>query len=801
MPAAVDPTKIVRFGIFELDLRARELRRRGVRVRLQEQSFQVLREFLAKPGEVITREELRQRLWAGHVYVDFDHGLNNVLARLRDVLGDSADKPRFIETLPKVGYRFIHPVENDFETGATPGPAATATESPAAATDPESRAEAVPGAPHTSWRQQVTARALALILLLAALAAAGGLWATRNGWQTVTTNPRVAGRSVAVVPFTNVTKDPDIEMLADGLSDELMSALAGIEGLHVPGRSSSFYFKGRTATDSAIATQLKVDNLLEGSIRKSGSRIRVTAQLIDAASGFQLWSQTFDREVSDMLTIEQDIAHSVASALRVRLLETDEARLQSHGTRDGEAYRLYLMARAKSAQSGAYQFGEARALYEQAAARDPSFAAAHAGIALMYGFQSRVESRDPVRSSQLGMEAAERALALNPNLADAYVARAFLAMARYQSNGDFPSLTRARADFRRALELNPANADARVSYAFTEMYIDPDFAQSMYERALEIDPQQHLAQLQIANIYRNRGQFDEARKRYLSLVELYPESSISYRQLALLEVFSGHLDRAIPWFQEMNRHGSPQPAVDSWLVRMSLGDRRGAASELRRPVVPELDRQMYAAASRCMTGRCTEALDLLERARSDGKLHGELDLTAAHLALAAGQTGRALKILLRRLPAVATGEESVNGYNVAGAIDLATTWQRMGNNEPAQQLLSKIAAYLDSTRAVHLPAAIYLRAEVFALAGDKEEALNALDRAFAAGFRTTWGTWLPPQSCVYLNHLSADPGMATLRDEPRFKAWLARIEEDNAHQLARLDQRLGNVGVDRTAGS
>ena len=156
---------------------------------------------------------------------------------------------------------------------------------------------------------------------------------------------------------------------------------------------------------------------------------------------------------------------------------------------------------------------------------------------------------------------------------------------------------------------------------------------------------------------------------------------------------------------------------------------------------------------------------------------------------------------MRRLPAVATGEESVNGYNVAGAIDLATTWQRMGNNEPAQQLLSKIAAYLDSTRAVHLPAAIYLRAEVFALAGDKEEALNALDRAFAAGFRTTWGTWLPPQSCVYLNHLSADPGMATLRDEPRFKAWLARIEEDNAHQLARLDQRPGNVGVDRTAGS
>ena len=123
------------------------------------------------------------------------------------------------------------------------------------------------------------------------------------------------------------------------------------------------------------------------------------------------------------------------------------------------------------------------------------------------------------------------------------------------------------------------------------------------------------------------------------------------------------------------------------LVRMSLGDLRGAASELRRPVDPELDRQMYAAASRCMTGRCTEALDLLERARSDGKLHGELDLTAAHLALAAGQTGRALKILLRRLPAVATGEESVNGYNVAGAIDLATTWQRMGNNEPAREAL------------------------------------------------------------------------------------------------------------------
>ena len=539
--------------------------------------------------------------------------------------------------------------------------------------------------------------------------------------------------------------------------------------------------------------------MLEGSVRQAGSRIRVTAQLIDAASGFQLWSQTFDREMSDVLSIEQDIARSVASALRVRLVESDQAKLKAHGTLDGEAYRLYLMARAKAAQPGKYPFAEARSLYEQAAAHDPSFAAAYAGIALMYGLQSRVQSVDPRHSDRLGMEAAERALALDPNLGDAYAARAFIEMARYQVSGDFPSLTHAQADFRQALALNPTDAYARVSFGFAEMYIDPDFALDLYEQALEIDPQQQHAQLQIANTFRNRGQFEEARKRYLSLIELYPQNSSSYRQLALLELFSGHLDLAIPWFQEMNRHGSPQPAIDPWSARMSMGDDRAADAELRRPSEPVVDQQLNAAALRCMTGHCDEGLDLLEHARSDGLLNGELDLTAAHAALVIGQTERALLILMRHLPSVASGEEAINGYNVAGAIDLAATWQRLGRSDAAQRLLAQIATYLDRAPAVQLPAAIYLRAEVFALSGDKGQALDTLDRAFDAGFRTTWGTWLPPDSCIYLNHVSADPGIATLRDEPRFKAWLTRINNDNALQLARLDQGSDDAGVNRTA--
>ena len=210
MSAAADRAQVVKFGIFELDLRARELRRRGVRIRLQEQSFQVLSEFLARPGEVVTREELRQRLWANRVYGDFDHGLNNVLARLREVLGDSADDPRFIETLPKVGYRFIHPV-------AGPDSAIEATEPPNVAIAPEPRVESLPAASEKRiWRDHVSRRMLLTVMLIATLGGGGALWATLDHSPTAAANGAGPARSIAVVPFANLTTDAEVGMLADG---------------------------------------------------------------------------------------------------------------------------------------------------------------------------------------------------------------------------------------------------------------------------------------------------------------------------------------------------------------------------------------------------------------------------------------------------------------------------------------------------------------------------------------------------------------------------------------------------------
>ncbi len=235
-------TQPVRFGSFELDLRAGELRKQGVKIKLQEQPLQILAMLLEHPGQVVTREELRNKLWAADTFVDFDHGLNKSINKLREALGDSAESPRFIETLAKRGYRFL-------ESSAT---------------------------------------------------------------TTVET-------SIAVLPFLNLSADPENELFADGMSEEIISALAHIKDLHVVARTSSFSFKGKHVDLRTVGQQLNVRTVLEGSVRRSGDRLRITAQLVNAADGYHLWSERYDREMKDVFAIQEEIAKSIAQRLEVTL--------------------------------------------------------------------------------------------------------------------------------------------------------------------------------------------------------------------------------------------------------------------------------------------------------------------------------------------------------------------------------------------------------------------------------------------------------------------------------------------------
>src|SRR5947207_5477869 len=264
----------VRFGDFEPDQDTGELRREGVKVRLQEQPLQILQILLEQPGKVITREDLRKRIWPSDTFVDFDHGINNAIKRLREALVDTAETPYYIETVPRRGYRFLH-----------------------------------------------------------ALAST------------------IAEASIAVLPFLSLSADPENEIFSDGMSEEIISALMQIKNLHVAARTSSFSFKGKHVDLRVIGEQLNVRTVLEGSVRKSGNRLRITAQLVNAADGYHLWSETYDREMKDVFAIQEEIAKSIAQRLEVTL-ESEQRPLFRAGTDNLEAFKLSTQGRSLFFQSG-----------------------------------------------------------------------------------------------------------------------------------------------------------------------------------------------------------------------------------------------------------------------------------------------------------------------------------------------------------------------------------------------------------------------------------------------------------------
>ncbi len=779
---SVESSQVLRFGVFELDRRARELRKQGLRIRLQDQPFQVLTFLLERAGDIITREEFRQKLWPSSVYVDFDHGLNNTITRLRDVLGDDAGAPHFIETMPRHGYRFIFPVEG------VPSPDARDARESGLPGGSSSAAHVPEGGSKLRWH---AGRPRLLHGVVAALAALGLLtwsWLARQSpGQQEAGHPKEP--SIAVLPFVNMSDDMGKEHFADGLSEELLNKLAGIRGLKVAGRTSSFYFKDKQVLPSVIAETLNVDNLLEGSVRRSGSRVRVTVQLIDGRNGFHRWSQTYDRDLADILQVQEDIAFAVTTALQVKLLDADKRRLRNRSTQDAEAYRLYLTARTLLKGEFIMQDPErARQLLEEALARDPGFAAAHAGLALVH-FQAADLSLDTVEEdSRLGRAAAERAVTLDPESSEALTARANFEYLQYRFRDDAQAYAHAQEDFRRAIELDPSSSDAFFSYGRAVQWDELDLAQNLFERAVELDPLWDHALGFSASMLNRRGRHDAARSRLRewSARSLDRGGVVFYSHLGRLESQLGRLDEALAYMKTPPALGGQ---IQRWSMYMSLDDREAARKSLEDIGGSELADDLREAASFNMDGRSDAAFAALDRHRKNFPLSHVLDLPTARQALIAGHPERALPILEQRLPGLASGAEPVRARNVIPALDLAAAYAGTGRDTAANGLLSRIGAYLDGTDAPHLPMFTFLRARTHALAQETDLALRTLDRAFDEGFRLLWALDLSPQPLFYVDSVDVDPAFTSLRTEQRFKSWRERISSDNAGQLDRVRAR------------
>ncbi len=451
----------LRFGAFEVDLDAGDLRKQGLKVRVRGKPFELLELLIERRGEVVTRDDLKGRLWAADTFVDFDHGLNTAMNRLREALGDSAENPRFIETLPRRGYRFIAPIVDSAHKPDAPQPPVPGS-----------------GAGQGPRRLRSAAAALAVVLAvsLAALLALG-----RRAAEVAPGGPM----RLAVLPFRNVSGDPGQEYFADGLTDALIADLAQIGALRVISRTSVMPYKATAKRLPEIARELGVDSVVEGSVLRYGERVRITARLVDAATDRNIWSETYERDLSDILSLQGDVARAITLGVRVTVTPQEQARLEQSGQVDPQAYEAYLRGRFHWQTMTEAGLRRGVEYMDQAIRIDPGYAPAYAGIAYCYWVMGGAgfETAPQTETAPKAKAAAERALALDPDLA---TAQATLGMLEIDYDWDFG---RGEARMRDAIARSPGLAEPRISYsAFLAAMGRFEEAVAEAKRGLELDP-------------------------------------------------------------------------------------------------------------------------------------------------------------------------------------------------------------------------------------------------------------------------------------------------------------------------
>ena len=548
----------IRFEGWVLDPDSGDLERAGARIRLQEQPLQVLLELLASRGGVVTREQLIAKLWPKGI-VDFDTGLNTAIRKLRVALGDTADTPRYIETLPRRGYRFIAALEPEParapEPEAQPQPESAAgvrpgDVQPARNMEDSPRQTAVP--PRTGRRRYI-ALLTALTLALVGVAVVR-VWISREPARepavTVTPGFSPPPHSVAVLPFVNISGDGDQEYFSDGLSEELINLLAKVPELRVPARTSSFYFKGKQATIADIAKALAVAHVLEGSVRKSGGTLRITAQLVRADNGYHVWSETYDRKLGDIFKVQDEIADAVVTALRVHLLPMQQPSAQDElHTANLAAYNLYLQGRQSYNQGDAAGYQHAVIAFQAATTLDSRYAAAYADLALAQFWLTDDSTSGDLAADVAGFDsalaAAEKAVALAPGLAEGYSARGFLrTVYRYDFAG-------AQADLDKAVALSPGDANIlhRSAVLLAVLGKLPE-AIARDEQALALDPLSAEICMRVGFFLVANQQLAQGRPFYEKALVIAPNSDRARHNLGDLELLDHHPERALALFRQ-----------------------------------------------------------------------------------------------------------------------------------------------------------------------------------------------------------------------------------------------------------
>jgi TolB-like protein/DNA-binding winged helix-turn-helix (wHTH) protein/Flp pilus assembly protein TadD len=555
------------FGVFEVDLRSGELRKDGLRVRLQEQPFQVLVMLLEHPGEVVTRDELQKRLWPADTFVDFDHGLNKTINKIREALGDSAESPRFVETVARRGYRFLGEVKVADAAPVRSSEVPTRPEPGAEARDRQDLAGKLAMPKHflssLAWKTSV----FVLLLVMTSLVT----WKLHS-WN----RPSPIIRSLAVLPFESLSSDASQDYFTDGMTDELISDLGQISALRVISRTSVMAYKHARKPLPQIARELNVDAVVEGTVLRSGDQVRITAQLIEASVDKHLWSQSYEGELRDTLAVQNKVARAIADQIQISLNPQEQAALKSVKVVNPEAYVSYLKGRYFWNKRTADSLKVALAYFNQAIDEDPAYAQAYSGLsdtyALLGDWQYAVMT--PKEALPKAKAAAIKALELDSALGEAHNSLAFC-LDGFDWNFDS-----AGKEFLRAIELNPGYATAHHWYAW-HLALLHRYDESLEEmrKAESLDPLSLVINADLAELLALAHSYDESILQSRKTIEMDPNFGLAHNHLGQAYLQKRMYGEAIEELQKAVQLSGGGPTCMANLARAYVASGKGSEAE------------------------------------------------------------------------------------------------------------------------------------------------------------------------------------------------------------------------------
>jgi TolB-like protein/DNA-binding winged helix-turn-helix (wHTH) protein/Tfp pilus assembly protein PilF len=575
--------QIVRFGTFEADFRAAELRKNGLRVRLQEQPFRILQLLLERPGQVVTRDELRQRLWPAGVFVAVDQSLNNAVKKLRAALGDPAENPRFIETVARHGYRFIAPVDL---ARVVPAPVPLRRSLPSV------------------WVAIVSLCVLALVAYVVV---------HRPARRARLATDRIA---LAVLPFDNLSGDPSQEYFSDGLTEEMTTQLSTVNprGLGVLARTSAMRFKHTQKGADEIGKELNVDFLVEGSVRRENQRIRISAQLVRVSDQTHVWARSYERDLREILVLQREVAQDIAAQINVSVNPTASPPRSTVATLDPSAYEAYVKGRYFWNKRSKEDLSKAIAYFQEAIHDEPAYAAAYDGLAdcwIALGWYGLVSPKEAFPHAD---DAARKALAIDESLAAAHTSLAFV-----RFNYDW-NWFEAERGFQRAIAVDPDYPNAHHWYAdYLSAMGRHEQAIAESERARRLDPLSPIINAWLGWRHYLARQYDAAVEQYRATLELDPNFAPTHLVLGQAYEQQGRTAEAVAELQraEQLARGGPLYVAALAHALAGAGRRSEAEQELHRLMAERLHGQyvppVQIAIMQAGLGRTADVIEWLEK--------------------------------------------------------------------------------------------------------------------------------------------------------------------------------------------